>query len=178
MLRVSRRFASGFLPMVIPAIVMWAGAPAVAAPYNPLRLPADQVAGIDRICGGVMGLSRGEQHFQSCVDSLMRDADEVDRGQDFGAARSACLSAGLSPGQPALAECELRRGEVARTLDAPIDADVGAPVKSYFYASNDEVRRRERMACARLGLEPAGAAFNSCVASLQGAMFQADNPQN
>jgi hypothetical protein len=48
--------------------------------------------------------------------------------------------------------------------------------KSYPYASNHELRHREQLSCDRLGLDPSGDAFAKCVADLDAALFNADNP--
>ncbi|MGA0602413.1 hypothetical protein ACO2Q3_17015 [Caulobacter sp. KR2-114] len=129
------------------------------------------------ICHVVMGLAPGEEHFQACVDSLMRDAQALDRDGDLAAARARCIQSGAAADRPALAECELR-GAATAAATASFDAHAGPAAKSYFYASPGEVMRRERMSCARLGLEPAAPGFNSCVQGLQSAMFAADHPQN
>jgi hypothetical protein len=50
------------------------------------------------------------------------------------------------------------------------------PVGSYFSASNDEIHRRERQACAAIGEDPSTSAFAQCVADLAGNLFDADNP--
>ena len=48
--------------------------------------------------------------------------------------------------------------------------------KGYAYASFRELRHREELSCGRLGIEPRTDAFVSCVASLDAALFKADNP--
>jgi hypothetical protein len=49
---------------------------------------------------------------------------------------------------------------------------------SNFPASFDAVLRKEQQACARVGLDPAFAAFESCVADLQDALQRIDLPEN
>lgn len=176
------RFASSGLKLMPPGFglvaVLMVSVPAQAAAYVPQGLNPTEAQGVGRICRGVMGLEPGEEHFQSCLDTLADQVRALKRGRQVSDARAACLEHGLAPGSPALAECEAARSEAARQVVTPIDADLGPAPKSYFYASPTEVRRRERMACARLGLEPAAPGFNSCVAGLQSAMFSADNPEN
>jgi hypothetical protein len=48
--------------------------------------------------------------------------------------------------------------------------------KGYTYASFREIRHREQLSCGRLGFEPGSDAFVTCVASLDAALFKADNP--
>lgn len=167
------------LPVLGVAAVLAAAGPGFAAPYVPQGLTLAETQGVGRICQGVMGLEPNEEHFQACLDSLADQVRALKRAREVAGARADCLGRGRPPGSPALAECEAARPEaVVSAVATPVDADVGPAVKSYFYASPTEVRRRERMACAHLGLEPAAPGFNSCVAGLQSAMFSADNPEN
>jgi hypothetical protein len=48
--------------------------------------------------------------------------------------------------------------------------------KGYAYASRREMHHREELSCARLGIDPSGVAFATCVANLDAALFKADNP--
>jgi hypothetical protein len=152
-----------------------------AAPYNPDNLPNGQVAGIGEICHSVMGIMPNTEQYQSCLESLTDSASRLDQGYAMSRARVACLSQGLRPGETNFSECELRVSEAAARPagDWPgADSRSAAPtrIKSYSYASPAEVFRRERYSCARLGYDPADAAFSSCVAALQASMFEADNP--
>ena len=151
-----------------------------AATFNPYGLPDGQVANINRICGSVMGLEHGEEHYQNCVESLMASARGLDRGLQLSNARAACRRSEPGASPVALSECELQRAD-SQPIAAPTDGSEALdspPAKSYAYASNGEVRRRERIACARLGLDPLAADFGACVAGLQASMFAADNPAN
>ncbi len=161
------------------AAVLAAAGPVAAASYVPQGLTLAEAQGVGRICQAVMGLEPAEEHFQGCLDSLADQVRALKRARALADARDGCLGRGRPPGSPALAECEAARPEGGAVAVATlVDADVGPSAKSYFYASPTEVRRRERMACAHLGLEPAAPGFNSCVAALQSAMFSADNPEN
>jgi len=171
--RIARRALAG-----LAAVGVSAGC-ALAAPYNPENLPAEQIAQVTEICRSVVGLQPGERAFSSCLDSLSRSAAKLDRNSALQTARHDCLAKGLQPGDPALARCE-----VAATDDAsrPVAASAGvtaapaAPVKSYFYASWREAHQRQRMACAALGYDPAGVGFYNCVANLQASLFQSAHP--
>jgi hypothetical protein len=48
--------------------------------------------------------------------------------------------------------------------------------KDYAYASRREIHHREELSCAGLGIDPGSGAFATCVASLDAALFRADNP--
>jgi hypothetical protein len=98
------------------------------------------------------------------------------------ATRQTCEARGLKPGTIALSRCEL---DPPTNQAALTDVALGAPpsvpakhIKSYFYASNGEIRRREQAACVELGEDPATTAFAQCVADLQGELFDADNPMH
>ena len=67
-------------------------------------------------------------------------------------------------------------GPEARLLPKPVCPLPAQPAKSYLAASNDEIHRRERQACAAIGEDPATIAFARCVTDLAGKLFDADNP--
>ena len=142
-------------------------------PYNPDRLPMQQMNRIGEICRDVMGLPAGAfTHYLACEESLSRSLAGRREG---GAMVAACQAQGLKPNTVALAECELKQTEFALGGAAPL---AKAP-KSYFSASNDEVHRREQEACAQTGFDPVsgGLVFAQCVADLQSNLFDADNPR-
>ncbi len=153
-----------------------------AGPYNPDNLPGAQAASIGQICQSVMRLQPSGEQYQSCVDSLMDSAKNLNRGQALQEARANCFDKGLRPGEPGFGECELQSAELqpVRTTAtwAPAANDAAEPggTKSYFYASPHDVFRREQLSCARLGFDPADGGFGSCVAGLESSMFEADNP--
>jgi hypothetical protein len=157
-----------------------AGACAAGA-YDPDSLATAQRDRAGQICADVMRLSPGEEHYDSCVDTLSDSARSLGRGQALRAARGICLDRGLTPGSASWGECELRvadgRSDAASYPMSSLGRmDGPAGAKSYFYASPHDVHRREALACARLGFDPADGAFASCVSGLQAAMFAADNP--
>jgi hypothetical protein len=168
--------ATGFLAVV------GAASPALAAPYNPSNLPSPQLERVSRICESVVGVHRGEEHFDSCLESLSGSLAGAAQDSGMQRARGDCLAKGYAANSPALAECTLRAGSAQASWGAAdvSDGAGGEPgmTKSYFYASPSEAHRREQLACARLGLDPTGGAFDSCVASLQSSLFAADHPQN
>jgi hypothetical protein len=159
-------------------VLAFAGAagPAAAQPYDRDGPSSD----LGQICRSVVGASPGEAHYVGCVESLSESQRSFDHDRAVGQARASCLAEGLRPNTPDLAECTLNRSRTARAdaVRPVVAADRPGAAKSYFYASPSEVHRREETSCAGLGLEPGSGGFASCVASMQSAMFAADNPLN
>ena len=62
----------------------------------------------------------------------------------------------------------------ARGRVQPVAALPARPATSYFSASDDEVHRREVVACAQVGDDPSTVANAQCVADLQSSLFDAD----
>jgi len=64
---------------------------------------------------------------------------------------------------------------------SPLPASAAGPEpglrRGYAYASRRQMHHREELSCGRLGIEPGTDAFAACVASLDAALFKADNPQ-
>ncbi len=58
----------------------------------------------------------------------------------------------------------------------PLGLKVPTASSSLFYASPHETGRREQVACAALGLEPAHGGFRSCVRQLDDTLNAIDNP--
>jgi hypothetical protein len=159
---------------------------ASAGPYNPANLEPAQLGQVQQICRSVMGIPSGIGLSTDCVGNLSQSAVALRPGDAQGraleAARQACLGKGLTPGDPSLSVCELsgvsdHASPVAGLARVRIDtAALEKPARSYFYASFNEVRRREQTACARLGYEPIDGRFAACVASLDAALFASEHP--
>jgi hypothetical protein len=193
------------LSAVLVCTLASAGIPACAAtgPYNPDNLGTDQVAKIANICQTTMGLSpkdrpvlgiymgsphlKGEvSHYQACIASLSDSVQSVSEAQAASQAHQDCRARGFQSNSPELAECVLQsfraRSNVASTqahslmVASHSEEKETRSVKSFFYASPRETRRREEMACAQLGLEPPYGAFASCVELLQDNFYAMDNP--
>jgi hypothetical protein len=168
--------------------------------FNPDHLGDVRLARVEGICQTVMGLSpterltsgdwRGDDnklsystsHYRGCVKSL---SDSLLGKLDARAIRSAdaqCRGEGDANGSPALALCDLNSTKhLAATQGAgsvPTSAAVLLPAAatSFFLASPEETRQRERTACAALGIDPSGDAFGSCVENLGRTFFAIDNP--
>jgi hypothetical protein len=154
-----------------------AGLALLASPLLPLpAASAPMSADPERLCAAVMGLRPGDSQFEACRGSLATRIERQAQLQGSEATRQACLRKGLKPDTTAFAVCNLDESAATKTSSAAGPADAGPPAGSYFKASGDERRRRERLACALIGFDPSSAPFVSCVASLAAALFAADNP--
>jgi len=155
-------------------------ATAGAYPYNPDRLAEAPLGQIGHLCQAVVGVQPPEERYFVCVGSLSDSMKNIDRGRALEQARRDCLSKGLAPGGPDMAVCVVQsaKQEHASGPDLAMSRPMEEPglSRTYPYASEREVHRREELSCARLGLDPAGGAFASCVGGLDSALFDADNP--
>jgi hypothetical protein len=61
-------------------------------------------------------------------------------------------------------------------LAAPESAEVSHPSTSYFDSSPRATARREELACASVGVDPATAAFDACVKELSSTLYAIDHP--
>jgi len=151
---------------------------ASAQPYNPEHLPLAQVSQIGQVCRNIMGLPPGTTtQNAACDESLSHSFAALHGAGELQQARAQCLARGLKPGDLALAECELGPQPAAVTQAAYAAIDPPAkPPKSYLSVSNTEIHRREQLACAAIGYDPANAGSAQCVAELDSAMFDAEHP--
>ena len=180
-------------------------AAAAATPYNPHGLPAPQLAHIDTICRETMGLSPreapsgvwgaaqdphldpGENHYQGCVASLSDAQRNIDETREGLRADADCRARGLADSSPGLAVCVLGAQRAKASHIEAAENAVNAPTAavkashwpgSFLTASPRESKRRERLACAQLALEPMYPAFQACVAHMDDVFFRIDNPQS
>jgi hypothetical protein len=166
---------------VMGGMLAFAGAGGCATagvyPYNPDRLADDQIS---QVCQSVVGVEPSEARYFACVGALSDSAKNLGRGRALQQARGDCLSRGYRPGSPDLDVCVVQSSDQARATapDMAMSHPMEAPglAKSYAYAPQREVHRREELSCARMGLDPSSGAFASCVAGLDSALFAADNP--
>lgn len=118
----------------------------------------------------------------NCIESLSASTRALGHWRAKQIARRSCLGNGVKPGTYALSACELSptRAASASAVDSAAisinSVTLRTPAKSYYKASSDEISQREQMACARLGYDPIGDAFSSCVASLDLALWNAKHP--
>jgi hypothetical protein len=148
----------------------------------------------ERLTGGNwMGndkLDYWTSHYRGCLASLSdsqqgaRDSAVVQQAEDR------CRAKGLQPGSPDLALCVLQSANehpepatLQATANVPATATAqaipGEPTAapgSFYFASTTEIARRERVACAALGLSPAQAEFKGCVQQLRATFYAIDHP--
>jgi len=179
---------------------------AAAAPYNPDHLETGEAVRVGEICKNVMGLSpdeppiwgdaiigdphleRGASHYQGCVTVLSDSLQSLETLDLAARADADCRSKGELPNSPGLAECALQSEETTspsttKSAEAlavtPVAESLRSkPVGSMFFASPGETLRREKFACAALGLEPPYGAFSNCVKDLEDTFYAIDNPVN
>ncbi|HWF78316.1 MAG TPA: hypothetical protein VN694_14195 [Caulobacteraceae bacterium] len=163
------------VPSAMAGAVSLAALACIATPPAAIAGPARDGA-VGRVCAGTLGLDPGEKHYAACVQSLSGSLANSSAGQGMANARRACAARGLRPGAEDFDECELRLADAA---PAPASVRASAPAaggRSYFESSRGEAWKRDELACARLGFDPAGTAFQACVGNLRGALARASMP--
>ena len=156
------------------AILGTTGCAAEAGGLQSLSTATQTQAG--ELCRSVLGIDPAFRRYQDCAVSLAQSAARLDQAHALQAARNACLAKGASAGPGGLPECELKMASAVRPVVSERPAAAAeAPVKSYAYASWREIRQREQLACARLGLEPIQQDFADCVASLDVALSASEH---
>ncbi len=171
--------------------------------YNPDNLGVAQYTKVTDICRNVMGLSPAERlaggnwlgnsrldywtsYYRGCVLSL---SDSLSRSIDAGIVQQAdadCRSKGYRSGTPDLALCVLNTANARAGAPQPQDdlaaatpvSETVPPAGTFFRASPRETARRQQLACAALGLDPADAAFNRCVKALGDTFYSIGHPIN
>jgi hypothetical protein len=118
---------------------------ATAEPFNPSHLASEQLSWVHQICRAVVGIPDGTQLSSDCVADLSDAAAALSQSRTDGPALNRTELSALTP-----------------------------PPKSYYSATFDEVRRRERVACMRLGYDPISSGFAKCVANLNSALSASD----
>ena len=160
----------------IAAVGLLLGA-AQAAPAAP---NAEASSGVADICRSVMGTDPGTSQQGACVDALSHSVRRLSDAGTHADARRACEANGVRTDDPAFDRCMVQRSHGARGEGPParVQATSGRAAGPYSHASPSEIRYRERLACASLGLAPDTQAYASCVANLDSALFEADHPTN
>ena len=185
------------------AVAWWSiTARAADPPYNPDHLASDQLARISNICQIGMGLSPDERltggnwmgnnrldywtsHYRACIISLSDSLQDAIDEQITQRADAECRAKGFESGSSDLSLCVIRSVNShpdppparAPTAAGPhASQDLPPASGSFASASPQERTRRERLACAALGLEPSRSAFKSCVKDLSYAFYAIDRP--
>lgn len=188
---------------IAAVVVFLAGAGAAgcasSSPFNPAGLDESHLGQVDNICQSQLGLSPDEQaiygpgtpgldtdtenHYQGCIASLSRTLQGSNDASASVRANQDCEARGLPSGSPALAQCVLasERAGAPPMADHPAEfvtlARTARP-GSYYSATPRHQRLMEENACATLGMNPVGEAFDACVKSLQDTFYSIDNPIN
>jgi len=138
---------------------------AMAAPQTSGSASSVQLSRIGRICATVIRVEPGDPHYVGCVESLSDSLRRIG-----GAARVDAAGGDYCWG----------RGVRSDGADAPLCVlstdGRSMSSRSYYYASNDEVRRRAQLSCGLLGFDPANSAFTGCAASLSATLEEIDLP--
>ena len=148
---------------------------ALASPHS-ASARSDGAGAVSQICAEVVGLAPNEKHFAACVQSLSDSLGSLREGEGTGLARRDCLGRGYRPDTPGLAECELAATPAGPPHGPTFDAPVPGGARSYFVVSRETAFRRDQLACARLGFDPAQSAFADCASELRGALARASDP--
>jgi hypothetical protein len=194
------------LPLLSTLACVAAGAAIAACaadtPYNPDALADPQISAVQQICQSVLGLSpaegsngatlipanrhlvAGTTHYQGCVAILSDSLQEASVHESTEAADASCRARRLAGDSGTLALCVLQEMHTSAAsssarLQPAINQGPGAAPRatgSFFYAFASQVRQREELACAALGLEPGSEEFSSCVSGLRSTFFAIDNP--
>jgi len=158
------------------------------APRHPQHLSITQVGQVAEICEEVMGLESTEplvdnlwpgdpdpdsvtNNYQGCIASLSSSLEGVPTAWGERLALDHCRASGLQPGTSELGTCVLRTVEATSASVAPETAFlVVTPFSDMPEAASSSASlsdRKERLACAEIGLEPSQRACESCVSSLR-----------
>jgi hypothetical protein len=181
-----RSIARAQLAAVAMAIAI--AACASNAPRSPQHLSVTQVGQVAEICEEVMGLEPSEplvdnlwpgdpdpdsvtNNYRGCIASLSSSLEGVPAAWGERLALDQCRAGGLEPGTSELGTCVLRTVEAT---SASVAAETAFLVVTSFGDTPEAASssaslsgRRERLACAEIGLEPSQRAYESCVSGLR-----------
>lgn len=181
-----------------PFVIAFAGISAcvAATPYNPDKLPQEQMVRINEICRDVMGLNPqespvggvyrgsphldpGVNHFQACVASLSDSVTTTAAAQAAKPPRADCGARSMQPNTPQHAQCvpqtTASRPLVLTTTAAATPVQSPRQVGNFFLDSPRQKRLKTEVACAQLGLDPPDGAFAQCVKRMHDNFFSIDN---
>jgi hypothetical protein len=169
------------LPKALHSLALTAASAALATTTG-VTASAAQTAfagNVAAVCQSVLGTDPGTSQQGACVDALSQSARHVAEHREQADARRTCAVARARADDPVFDRCVVQQRR-ARGDGPPaqVQASSGRAAGPYSHASPSEIRYRERLACADLGLDPDAAGFASCVANLDSALFAADHPMN
>jgi hypothetical protein len=143
------------------AVLSVATCAAATPAFNPDRLAKTQISRVAEVCQKVMGLSPSER--------LIGGEWAGDSDLDYWTSRYRGCVTSLSDSIKKVSDnspnFKTRRAQ-------PLQIAGG----SLFYASPQETQRREEAACAAVGIEPPGDAFEACVNGLEDTLHAIDTP--
>jgi hypothetical protein len=162
----------------IPLVLLCACASVTRPPTY--GLDAGGAALVRQTCTEVMGLHAAVAEYDACGVSLAESVRLLNDAHLTALANEECEREGFKQGTSDLAKCVVmaRRGELraASAPPAPASAMKVSTGKSYFSVTRAQQEEREELSCAHLGLHPASAGFQQCVATLRNAILTAQNP--
>jgi hypothetical protein len=166
--------AAALVPLLLACVPL--GASAVPLSPEQRALGPDQRALVAESCDRVMGLSGGGIYRQACMDSLARSVTRKTEAAQMAGSYVACRGQGLHDGTAAFSTCMLdsqARGAAMAAEPVKIAYDANTPENSmsYFNVNNSAHWRREKYACAQIGLTPGTNAFAECTAGLEAALM-------
>jgi hypothetical protein len=184
------------------AMCVSAEASSAAPSYNPDGLDTVQLTRVLDVCEHVLGLRASEpltggvwihanrldywtSHYRGCVLALSDAVINSTRAGKADDAHRSCEAKGLKVGTPDYGSCMLsamRQGSAAASakvdanLAEPESAEVAQQSTSFFSSSPRTTASREELACASVGVDPAGPAFETCVKELDSILYAIDHP--
>lgn len=164
-------------------------------PRDPHHLSITQAGQVAEICEEVMGFDPTEpladnlwpgdpdpdsvtNNYRGCIASLSRSLEGVPAAWGESLALDHCRASGLQPGTSELGTCVLQAVEATSASVEPETAFLvvtplnGTPEEGSASASLSE--RRERLACAEIGLEPSQRLYENCVSGLRDVLSAND----
>jgi hypothetical protein len=175
MTNISRIYTSG-MRLILAATV---GSLALSPLTTAAQARSNVQPEIANICHRTMRTVSGTTDEGACTDSLTATAAAISKAEVTQQARQTCEAKGIPDQGAAMAMCivDARGRGVTPTLS--IDPNIiRTGAKSYTRMNFKDQHQAEEQSCATLGLQPDTAGFQSCVASLDAALFDADNPQS
>lgn len=165
--------------LAIPLVLLGACASLTRPPSY--GLDPGGAALVRQTCTNVMGLHAAVAEFDACGISLAESVRLLNEAHLTALANEECEKQGFKQGTADLAKCVVmtRRGELRTetALLVPVSGmKVATSERSYFSVTRAQQEEREELSCAHLGLHPASAGFQQCVATLRNAILTAQNP--
>jgi hypothetical protein len=161
------------------ALAITMGGLGVLPAVSPVQARSHVAPAIDSICQHTMRTQSWTSDYGACTESLTATMAAMSQSAVTQQARRTCEAQGVRGEGAAMAMCIVNTRQGAAAAPLSIDASIiPTGAQSYTRMNAKEQHQAEQQSCAALGLQPEGAAFQSCVHSLDAALFDADNPQS